>query len=240
MKKITSYISNLDKNKFSDLSFLENEFILKLGLNDEVLDEQPEELKDFFGKGFGLKIWQYPNQFAKYIKFLTENANDISSYLEIGARHGGTFIVTSEILKKFNKNFRNSTAIDLIEPNINIQNYLKEREFASYKMINSISPEFISFINKNPFDLVLIDGDHRYDFVKSDGDATRDISKIQVYHDIVNNGPGCIGVGIYWDEIKNKYKSSYNFYEFTDQYHSVIKRKNTTYLGIGVAVKKAY
>lgn len=237
MKNVISYIKNLDKNKFFDLDFLEKEFILKLGLNDEVLDEQPDELKDFFGKGLGLKIWQYPNQFAKYIKFLAENAKFISSYLEIGARHGGTFIVTSEVLKKFNINFNKSIAIDLIEPRNNIEQYLKERDFALYKSVNSISEEFTVFINENYFDLVLIDGDHRYDFVKSDGDLTRDKSKIQVYHDIVNNNPGCIGVGVYWNEIKNKYKDLYKFYEFTDQYESVLKRKHTTYLGIGVAFK---
>ena len=38
--------------------------IIKLGFNTEILREQPQIVKD---NGGGLLIWQYPNQFSKYL-----------------------------------------------------------------------------------------------------------------------------------------------------------------------------
>ena len=48
----------------------EQKLIPKLGLNKEVLIEQPEIVKE---NGGGLLIWQYPNQFSKYLslKFIS-------------------------------------------------------------------------------------------------------------------------------------------------------------------------
>src|SRR5690348_6713073 len=61
---------SLTPQQSSDVHFLENEFIPALGLNDEMLQEQPRELSAYFGRG--LHLWQYPNQLARYLRWLTE------------------------------------------------------------------------------------------------------------------------------------------------------------------------
>ena len=60
------------------IEYLEK-LIPKLGLNKEVLIEQPEIVKE---NGGGLLIWQYPNQFSKNLSLLQKQ--EISSYIEIG------------------------------------------------------------------------------------------------------------------------------------------------------------
>ena len=50
----------------TDANYLEN-LIVKLGFNTEILHEQPQVVKD---NGGGLLIWQYPNQFSKYLSLL--------------------------------------------------------------------------------------------------------------------------------------------------------------------------
>ena len=85
------------------------ELIKKLGFNGEGTEQQPELVKNNLG---GLFIWQYPNQFSKYLCML-RNYN-IQSYMEIGCRWGGTFILTFEYLKFFNK-MRLGAAVDIID-----------------------------------------------------------------------------------------------------------------------------
>lgn len=227
LKKI---ITETDQNKLTDSSFLEKELIPSLGLNDELLHEQPTELSNFYGKGLGLKIWQYPNQFSKYLNLLNTFKENINSYLEIGCRNGGTFALTCEYLSPLS----NAVAVDIIDATETIKAYTEETEWAHYKKIDSHSEEFYSFMDDNFFDLILIDGDHSYEGVKQDAEATRIQSNIQVYHDI--HSDACPGVKKYWEEIKSTKASEYNFYEFVDQYDSVAGN----YLGIGVAVRKKW
>lgn len=227
LKKI---ITETDQNKLTDPLFLEKELIPSLGLNDELLHEQPTELSNFYGKGLGLKIWQYPNQFSRYLNLLNKFKKNINSYLEIGCRNGGTFALTCEYLSPLSK----AVAVDIIDATETIKAYTEETEWAQYKKIDSHSEEFYSFMDDNFFDLILIDGDHSYEGVKQDAEATRIQSNIQVYHDI--NSDVCPGVKKYWEEIKNTKAVEYNFYEFIDQYDSVAGN----YLGIGVAVRKKW
>ncbi len=77
--------------------WLEREFLLRLGLNDEMLEEFPAALYPWCGRG--VKSWQYPRQFSRYLRFLADK--QIQSYVEIGSRHGGTFIITAEYLDRF-------------------------------------------------------------------------------------------------------------------------------------------
>ena len=104
-------IDLIRESSIEDLKKIEylEKLIPKLGLNKEVLIEQPEIVKE---NGGGLLIWQYPNQFSKYLSLLQKQ--EISSYLEIGCRWGGTFILTNEYLKKFGK-IKKSLAIDIID-----------------------------------------------------------------------------------------------------------------------------
>ena len=101
-------IKNSNLEDLKNNNYLEN-LIIKLGFNNEILREQPKIVRDNSG---GLLIWQYPNQFSKYLCLL--NKQKIQSYIEIGCRWGGTFVLTNEYLKLFN-DMKKSVAVDIID-----------------------------------------------------------------------------------------------------------------------------
>ncbi len=222
-------IELIKESSIEDLKRIEylEKLIPKLGLNKEVLIEQPEIVKQ---NGGGLLIWQYPNQFSRYLSFLQKQ--EISSYLEIGCRWGGTFILTNEYLKKFGK-IKKSLAIDIIDSPV--QKYCLKNNETEFWKADSKSDLFKNYMENNFFDLVLIDGDHSYAGVKNDYENTKNKAKIFVFHDIVNNAAE--GVVKFWNELK-KNKKDYNFFEFKDQYDEVVRKTGNTFLGIGVAIKK--
>tara|TARA_Y100000816_G_scaffold215663_1_gene160902 strand:+ start:878 stop:1570 length:693 start_codon:yes stop_codon:yes gene_type:complete len=217
----------------SDVNNLKNEnyvhdLICKLGFNNEALHEQPDIVKNNMG---GLKIWQYPNQFSKYLLFLQKFK--IESYLEIGVRHGGTFVLTNEYLKKFN-NVTKSVAVD-VSINEQLTKYCKSNPNMFYLHMDSHREDFKEYMTNNKFDLIFIDGDHSYDGVKADYELCKHNSDILVFHDISNKK---IGPKKLWKELKRT-TNEYDFYEFIDQYEEVFKKTGRKYLGIGVAVKKS-
>jgi cephalosporin hydroxylase len=208
-------------------NYLEN-LIIKLGFNTESLIQQPKIVKD---NGGGLLIWQYPNQFSKYLCLLSQQ--NINSYIEIGCRWGGTFVLTNEYLKMFNS-MNKSVAIDIIDSPV--VNYCISNNETQFIKINSQSKEFINYINNNYFDLIFIDGDHSYNGVKNDYEISKNSGKIFVFHDIINDE--CPGVVQFWNELKNNENDTYNFFEFTEQYEDVWNDTQQKFLGIGVAIKK--
>jgi cephalosporin hydroxylase len=226
-------LTRINLIKESSLDDLENSnylknLIIKLGFNTEILEEQPEIVKE---NGGGLLIWQYPNQFSKYLSLL--RTQNISSYIEIGCRWGGTFVLTTEYLKIFNT-INKSVAVDIIDSPV-LQYCLSNNE-TQFININSQSQEFKDYIENNYFDLIFIDGDHSYYGVKNDYEISKNSGKIFVFHDIVNDV--CPGVVQFWNELKNNEGEKYNFFEFTEQYDDVWKNTHRRFLGIGVAIKK--
>jgi len=220
-------IREAEINQLKDSNFLE-QLVIKLGFNTEILHEQPDIVKQ---NGGGLLIWQYPNQFSKYLCLLQRQ--NISSYIEIGCRWGGTFVLTNEYLKRFNTVNR-SIAVDIIDsPVLRYCNLNPETQFIK---LNSQSNEFKYYITNNHFDLVFIDGDHSYNGVKNDYEISKNSGKIYVFHDIVNDV--CQGVVQFWNELKVNEKDIYNFFEFTEQYDEVWNNTKQKFLGIGVAIKK--
>lgn len=217
--------SNLEDLKNNN--YVEN-LITKLGFNTEILREQP---KIVTGNGGGLLIWQYPNQFSKYLCLLSEQK--IQSYIEIGCRWGGTFVLTNEYLKKFN-NVNKSIAVDIIDSPV--LNYCILNNETQFIKRNSQSQEFKNYISNNHFDLIFIDGDHSYDGVKNDYEISKNSGKIFVFHDIVSDA--CPGVVQFWNELKNNEVDTYDFFEFTEQYEDVWNSTHQKFLGIGVAIKK--
>ena len=207
--------------------YLEN-LIVKLGFNTEILHEQPQIVKE---NGGGLLIWQYPNQFSKYLCLL--QTQKISSYIEIGCRWGGTFVLTNEYLKIFNT-VDKSVAVDIIKSPVH--EYCLQNTEALFLEMNSQSDEFRTYMSTNYFDLIFIDGDHSYQGVKNDYEISKNSGKIFVFHDIVNSV--CPGVVHFWNEIKATESNTYDFFEFTEQYEDVWNSTNQNFLGIGVAIKK--
>lgn len=203
------------------------ELLFKVGLNAENAWELPTQMIKSNG---GLKIWQYPNQFSKYITFLASLKP--KSYLEIGCRWGGTFIFTREFMNKVNK-LDESVAIDLIESPVNV--YCNDKD-CKFIQLDSHSDEFTQFMKGKYFDCIFIDGDHSYQGVKQDYLVTKDNGRIFVFHDIISDA--CPGVVKFWNDLKLYEEDNYTFYEFIDQYNEVFERTGQKYLGIGVAVKK--
>jgi cephalosporin hydroxylase len=215
--------------QLSDVKYVE-ELITRLGYNTEVLNEQPTFV---INNGGGLRIWQYPNQFSKYLMLLKDKG--IKSYMEIGCRWGGTFVLSCEYLSKFNK-IEKAIAIDLIESPV--KEYCDSISNYSFKQINSQTSEFNNYIKENGyFDIIFIDGDHSYQGVKNDYLAVKDAGRIFVFHDI--DSAIVPGVGQFWRELKTAENSTFDFYEFTEQYDEVLTRMGGRhYLGIGVAIRK--
>jgi cephalosporin hydroxylase len=215
----------------SDPKKLELEFLPSLGLNNERLHEFPEELYEFCGTG--LFHWQYPNQFSKFLVLISKL--QIKSYLEIGVRWGGTFILVAEYLNKFHP-LKRAIGIDINDcPSITL--YKRWNSKVEFMNMDSKSVEFKEFIKKSDFfDLVFIDGDHSEDGCKNDFETVKPKANIIVFHDIVSDVvPGVENV---WKYVKKNFAHEYTFIEYTNQYESVRRRTGKRFLGIGIAIKK--
>ncbi len=211
--------------KLRDPLWLQYYLLPKLGLNGEILDEFPEELYPWCG--FGVRSWQYPSQFSKYLVYLS--GKQIKTYLEIGCRHGGTFIITVEYLKRFN-HLQVACAMDIEESEIMLE-YKRKESTVAYALISSLSKEGKHLIQQVRWDLALIDGDHGYEACSSDYDTVRDHARLIALHDIVSDV--CPGVKQLWQELKRAIPVLRRE-EFVDQYENVVARTNRKFLGMGV------
>lgn len=225
MLEIKQRIELLKNNSDNSSENLEN-LILQLGLNNEIIHEQPPEYRKYFGTG--LKLWQYPNQLSKFGNFISNLK--VSSYMEIGCRFGGTFIFNVEILRKNNQKIK-SYACDLIDMSEILSEYQKIENFDFLKM-SSASEQFKEFCKTARPEFVFIDGDHSYNGVKNDFLIFEKMeeTKFIAFHDIVNDV--CPGVVRMWQEVKEC--SDFETHEFVEQYQSV----KGNYLGIGLAIRK--
>jgi len=222
-------IRSADLSRLRDVAYLES-LLPELGLNNEALSEFPSHLYPYCGRG--LFSWQYPHQFSRYL--VAFSALPITSYLEIGVHKGGTFIITTEYLRRFNPGFLRATGVDLriLEP---LSSYILLDKQCSFFQVSSQSAEF-DLILRPGFDLVLIDGDHRREAVKSDFMKVRPFARHIALHDIASDSvPSVRDV---WNEIKRDYATEFSFTEFVEQYPEVQSRTGHTYLGIGLAVAK--
>jgi cephalosporin hydroxylase len=225
-------IGAASRDELLDPRFLELELLPALGFNDEVLDEFPAELHGHCGEG--LRHWQYPNQFAPYLVGLSRR--QIRSYLEIGCRHGGTFVITVEYLSRFG-NIDRAIAADILAARPSLKRYVEARPGAQFVKADSQSERFRDLIRKEgPFDLVLIDGDHSHEGCQRDLDNVKPHTSIIVLHDIVSDT--CPGVPAVWREFRATGADEWEFHEYADQYEEVRSRTGSSYLGIGVAVRK--
>jgi hypothetical protein len=215
----------------SDHRRLELDLLPHLGFNNERLHEFPEELYGYCGQG--LLSWQYPNQFSKYLATLSRY--QINTYLEIGVRHGGTFVATVEYLNRFHQ-LRKAVGVDICH-SPSLVRYTKINPRAEFIQMDSQSLQFKEFIRINGrYDLVLIDGSHEENACRSDFENVRRKANIVVFHDIKSDI--CPGVGKVWNEVKAGHPDEYDFFEYVEQYKSVIKRTGHSFVGIGMAVRK--
>jgi hypothetical protein len=231
-----SKISSLTRQQCTDPQFIEHELIPALGLNNEFLSHQPPELAHIYGTG--LHIWQYPNQLADYLVWIAKNCAGIKSYMEIGCRWGGMFILTSEWLRKNGADLKFAIAIDPIEPSPLIHTYFKilrdQRDIkASYVRDFSSSAKVKEVIDRANPEYVFIDGDHSLKGVLSDHILVRNCAKIIAHHDICSPIV-CPDTTYFWSVMKELESDTFDLSQFVDQYESVPGE----YLGLGVMKRK--
>ena len=216
-------IRSAPMEKLSDPSYLEFKLLPELGLNDRHMDQYPSHLHQYCG--VGIDSWQYPNQFSKYLHYLSKC--NIKSYVEIGCHKGGTFIITVEYLRRFNK----------MERCIAVDNWSRDRmndysgmcDEVEYWNTTSQSLEFVNLIKSQTWDHVLIDGDHSYQGVHSDFDLVKNHARTIAFHDIRN--VLCPGTQQMWKDVKSTYA---NTKEWCDQYDEVLLRMRGSIMGIGL------
>ncbi|MCX7367586.1 MAG: hypothetical protein NTX90_01535, partial [Alphaproteobacteria bacterium] len=150
----THEIRNAPLERLADANWLEDWLLLRLGLNNEMLHEFPQSLLPWCGHG--VMSWQYPRQFSKYLVWLSQRK--IGNYVEIGARRGGTFIITVEYLRRFNP-IENALALDIVEQPI-MRAYAESAQGCSYVILDSKSVAAKKLLQSRYWDLALIDGDH--------------------------------------------------------------------------------
>jgi hypothetical protein len=222
-----------------DPARLEAEVLPALGLDQEMLDEGgsgsilPPSLRTFAGKG--LQAWQMPNQFAPYLAQLSHYP--ITSYLEVGVREGGTFVITTEYLNRFHPVER-AVGVDIAH-SPSAAEYARTNPRARFARVNARSRRFRRLVERGrPWDLVLIDGDHREQAVRRDLESLIGSARIIAFHDIVTAiAPGVRAV---WDEFKSSEAARFDFFEFDEQYDEVVRRTGRTWQGIGVAVERGF
>jgi hypothetical protein len=222
-------IQDLSDEQTRDANFLEHDLIPLLGLNNENLQEQPQQLEPFFGKG--LHLWQYPKQLAPFLVWLARNGDGIRRYLEIGVRWGGTFIVISEFLRRVNPSFESGIAVDPMAESRLLKRYSTLGR-AKYLQAFSTDDIFKEVLCRERPDFVFIDGDHSLSAVMHDYDVCSDACKCIGFHDIASES--CMDPTKFWSFAK-RHCSQYDFVEFTEQYPEV----NGRFMGIGVMTRRS-
>jgi len=219
------FIESCSINQLLDVSWLEHQFLPRLGLNDQYRHEFPETLYPFCGAG--LMLWQYPKQFAPYLIKLSQM--NLSSYVEIGTYYGGSFIITCEYLRRF-KPLQRCVAIDpYFSPAI--EEYRQLRDEIVWIGSRSASAAALKELADRRWDYVFVDGDHDYQAVWADYEISSAHAKYIGFHDIVSDTSP--GVARMWRRVSVESPELVVF-EVTDQYPEIQERLQLTLMGLGI------
>jgi predicted O-methyltransferase YrrM len=157
---------------------------------------------------------QLESEFIKFSKIL--RSKNIKNILEIGTAKGGTIYLFSRLANKE----ANIISVDLKLPKWKLDFYRmfgqsNQKIFLvegdSHRKLTLIKVKKI--LKGQKLDLLFIDGDHSYKGVKSDFEMYKNLVKkggVIAFHDIAAGyiiNPEGEGVNLFWNEIKNKYKT---------------------------------
>ena len=206
--------------------------LAELGINAEFAPILPERLHQHAGNG--IQFSQYPSQFSRYLAFVGELG--VASYIEIGVDHGGTFLITTTYLNRL-RTLERATAVDRFEVP-NLRRFPGPALRTDVFRVDSTSSRFARYLDdSDPFDLALIDGDHSERGCRRDFERIREHARMIALHDIV--GANTPGVRAVWRWLRREHADDYDFHEFCEQYPEVERARGESYLGIGLAVRKA-
>lgn len=205
-------------------AWLEYEALPALGLNVE--GRFPRHLKAYQGRG--AQSWQWPNQFAKYLAFLSER--EVSSYLELGLFNGGTFIITIEYLSRFASDFQ-ALGVD-VEVRPPVRTYL-ESAHSNVQVLNARTddPIVCRAVAQRLWDLALIDAGHAEQECWADYQMVRDYTRLAAFHDISNDF--FTGVAQVWERIASCMPRRW-IAEFTEQYPELLMASGKRDYGLGI------
>lgn len=143
------------------------------------------------------KAWECINAFYE------EKKPAYLSFLEIGAYKGLWALALAEFCKEKGIGFEYATVTYMSQdpnnhPLYDVKDYYNKIE-RTFTLINSPSqnPEVLTQLPRDTYDIVFIDGDHRYEMVKQDIAIYRPLAKdILLFHDIrpIFSNPSC---GVY-------------------------------------------
>lgn len=212
-------IRSAPRARLREPDFLE-ELLLWLGLHHPVEDAFPDHLLPYAGKG--LQIWQFPNQYAPFLQWLS-GLPPVRSFVEIGVNEGGSFLTTVEYLRIFHP-LSLAVGVDPYQSSL-VQAYVKTQPDVRFLEGASSQPEFLELLNAiGLVDLVFVDGDHTEAGVRFDWETVRTRARYVAFHDILDDY--WEGVGKLWAQIKTSHRRTW---EFVDVYPTT-QRKG----GIGV------
>jgi cephalosporin hydroxylase len=198
--------------------------ILELGLNDDGLEDFPPALRPHCGHG--LRIWQYPEEFARYLAQLLRLG--VGSYLELGVRHGGTFVATVECLARCGT-LTSALAVDVM-PCPSMAEYSRLNPAAAFLRLNTQSPAFERALDEHgPFDAALVDANHDEEECRHELAVLRDRCAMVALHDIANTDFPAIGR--VWADLRAL--PGYRCWEYVAAYP-----EPHTPMGIGLAVRE--
>lgn len=158
----------------------------------------------------GLRIWQIPEQFADYLVYASTLG--IKRYLEIGLAAGGSFIFSTEYLKRFSDDFHAWGMDPYQYPKLqrfvsSVEHYFQISSNVTF--IKDHSYHIGRHLPATQFDLVFVDGDHSFRAVRRDFETFRDRSHTIAFHDILT----CKGVMTLWHLLRQE--PGWEFKEFT-------------------------
>ena len=202
--------------KRSNIELMEN-----IGLNHMVA-ELPREI--WGNAGHGLYSAQLPIQFGLFLDWVEKKK--ISSYREIGVRHGGSFIIVSEIISRQSPEWI-AEAYDIhYSPAIAVYASLREGHVSQH-IGSSVSMAMFNHVKSSVVDLSFVDGDHSYQVALEDVINCWNSSKYIALHDV--DSSSMLGTSKLWQRIKPLIDE---YEEWVDQYPS--SDQNGRLMGISV------
>lgn len=160
---------------------------------------------------------QDPDELSRFVEIVREE--EVLSYLEVGAKFGGTFRQVAGAMPKGSR----LVAVDLPggtrlwkESEASLKGHITELKTEGYDARvfwgDSTDPKVIEQVRAlGPFDLILIDANHTMDYVAKDWQNYGQMGRVVAFHDIAwRRAPEWKGIRIdvpqFWDSIKGVYR----------------------------------